>query len=55
MTSNENFVNIKVVEIIDVQLIFWSSFHLTKFEKFKFWISVNGNLKQDFETLNDFK
>jgi len=29
----------------DVQLIFWSSFHLIKFEPFKFWISINVNFK----------
>ena len=37
-----------------VQLLFWSYFHLTKFEQLKFWISLNSNFKQDFKTLNDF-
>ena len=37
-----------------VQLLFWSYFHLTKLEQFKFWILLNSNFKQDFETLNDF-
>ena len=37
MTLNENFVNIKVVELIKMyNLYFLSSFHLTKFEQFKF-------------------
>ena len=38
----------------DLQLLFWSSFHVTKFEQFKIWISINSNFKQDFETLNNF-
>ena len=38
----------------DVQLLFWSSFHVMNFERFKIWISENNNFKQDFETLNDF-
>ena len=37
-----------------IQLLFWSYFHLTKFGQLKFWISIIGNFKQDFETLNDF-
>ena len=38
---------------LDVQLFLWLSFHVTKFEQFKFWISLNDNFKQNFETPND--
>jgi hypothetical protein len=36
MISIEKVMNIKVVELINLSLLFWSSFHVTKFEQFKF-------------------
>jgi len=38
----------------DLQLLFWSSCHLTKFEPFKFEISKNDKFEPKFETQNDF-
>jgi hypothetical protein len=37
----------------DLQTLFISLFHLTKFVESKFWISTIDKLKQDFGTLND--
>ena len=38
----------------DLQLLFWSSYHLTKFEPFKFEILKNDKFEPKFETQNDF-
>ena len=38
----------------DLQLLFWSSCHLTKFDPLKFEISKNDKFKPKFETQNDF-
>ena len=38
----------------DLQLLFWSSCHLTKFEPFKFEILKNDKFKPKFETQNYF-
>ena len=38
----------------DVQLLFWSSYHLTKFEPFKFEILKNDKFEPKFETQIDF-
>ena len=38
----------------DLQLLFWSSCHLTKFEPFKFEILKNDKFEPKFETQNDF-
>jgi len=38
----------------DLQLLFWSSYHLTKFEPFKFEILKNNKFEPRFETQNDF-
>ena len=38
----------------DLQLLFWSSFRVTKLEQFKFWILKNNKFKLDFKTPNDF-
>ena len=38
----------------DLQLLFWSSCHLTKFEHFKFGILINDKFEPKFETQNDF-
>ena len=38
----------------DVLLLFWSSFHVMNFERFKIWIPENDNFKFDFQLLNDF-
>ena len=38
----------------DLQLLFWSSFHVTLFYDFKIWISKNVNLKRHFKRVNDF-
>ena len=38
----------------DLQLLFWLSCHLTKFEPFKFEILKNDKFEPKFETQNDF-
>ena len=38
----------------DLQLLFWSSCHLIKFEPFKFEILKNDKFEPKFETQNDF-
>jgi hypothetical protein len=38
----------------DLQLLFWLSRHLTKFEHFKFEILKNDKSEPNFETQNDF-
>ena len=38
----------------DLQLLFWSSYYLTKFEPFKFKILKNDKLEPKFETQIDF-
>jgi hypothetical protein len=38
----------------DLQLLFWSSCHLIKFEPFKFEIFKNDKFEPKFETQNDF-
>ena len=38
----------------DLQLLFWLSYHLTKFKHFKFEILKNDKFEQKFETQNDF-
>ena len=53
MISNENLINIKVVEVM-LQLLFWSSCYLTKFEPFKFEILKNDKFKPKFKTQIDF-
>ena len=58
MISIEKVMKIKVVELRThqvLQLLFWLSFRVTKFEQFKFWISRNDSFKQEFDTPNDFR
>ena len=38
----------------DLQLLFCSSFRVTKVEQFKFWILKNDKFKPNFEISNDF-
>jgi hypothetical protein len=38
----------------DLQLLVWSSYHLTKFYQFKFWNLKNDKFKPEFEHPNDF-
>ena len=53
MISDEKLMNIKVVELINMYNFYFDIFSFDQIYTVENF-SINGNFKQDFETLNDF-